>query len=231
MSEPTITCPNCKSEIKLTESLAAPLSQTIRTQYEQRIAQNESHLAKREAAIREHQSELVRAKSEIEQRVAEVKATLVRRQRELDDAKREINLTIETKVQESLASVRQKSRQEAEDALKFKLIEKDELIASMQRQAEVERQRIAEEEAKKARLLLATDFERKAKEVADLQQVLKERNIKLAEAQTAQVELIRKQRELDDAKREVELTVEKRVQESLGGVRHKAKQEAEDGSS
>ncbi|MEY4831000.1 MAG: hypothetical protein RLZZ562_2796, partial [Planctomycetota bacterium] len=25
MSEPSITCPNCKSEIKLTESLAAPL--------------------------------------------------------------------------------------------------------------------------------------------------------------------------------------------------------------
>jgi hypothetical protein len=25
MSEPTIICPNCKAEIKLTESLAAPL--------------------------------------------------------------------------------------------------------------------------------------------------------------------------------------------------------------
>ena len=25
MAEPTITCPNCKTEIKLTESLAAPL--------------------------------------------------------------------------------------------------------------------------------------------------------------------------------------------------------------
>ena len=25
MAEPTVTCPNCKTEIKLTESLAAPL--------------------------------------------------------------------------------------------------------------------------------------------------------------------------------------------------------------
>ena len=70
----------------------------------------------------------------IEQQVADVKAELIRRQRELDDAKREMNLTIETKVQESLASVRQKARQEAEDALKVKLVEKDEWIASMQRQ-------------------------------------------------------------------------------------------------
>jgi hypothetical protein len=203
MSEPTIICPKCKSEIRLTESLAAPLIQAIRAQYEQRIAQKESHLAKREAAIREQQSELTRAKSGIEQRVAEVKASLVRRQRELDDAKREINLTIETKVQESLALVRQKSREEAEDALKFKLSEKDELISSMQRQVEIDRQRIAAEEAQKARLSLATDLEQKAQEVADLQQVLRERDQKLAEAQNAQAELIRKQRELDDSKREV----------------------------
>jgi hypothetical protein len=58
---------------------------------------------------------------------------------------------------------------------------------------------------------------------------LKERDSKLAEAQKAQADLIRKQRELDDARREMDLTIEKRVQESLGSVRDKAKQEAEDG--
>ena len=30
MTEPTITCPNCKTEIKLTESLAAPLIESTR---------------------------------------------------------------------------------------------------------------------------------------------------------------------------------------------------------
>jgi hypothetical protein len=93
----------------------------------------------------------------------------------------------------------------------------------------VERANIAAEESKRARLLAANDLERKAKEVADLQQVLEERNAKLAEAQNAQAELIRKQRELDDAKREMELTVEKRIQDSLAVVRDKAKQEAEEG--
>ena len=39
-----------------------------------------------------------------------------------------------------------------------------------------------------------------------------ERDSKLAEAQKAQADLIRKQRELDDAKREMDLTIEKRVQ-------------------
>lgn len=92
-----------------------------------------------------------------------------------------------------------------------------------------ERQKIAIDEAKKARLLLSTDIERKEKEIADLQDVLQERDAKLADAQNAQAELIRKQRELDDAKREFELTVEQKVQESLGSVRNKAKTEAEEG--
>lgn len=29
MTEPTITCPNCKTKIKLTESLAAPLIEQL----------------------------------------------------------------------------------------------------------------------------------------------------------------------------------------------------------
>ncbi|HVJ57100.1 MAG TPA: DUF2130 domain-containing protein [Terrimicrobiaceae bacterium] len=87
---------------------------------------------------------------------------------------------------------------------------------------ETERERIAAEEAEKARLRWATDLERKSQEVADLQRVLQERDNKLAEGQKAQTELIRKQQELVDAKREMDLQIETRVQDSL----HKAKQEA-----
>ena len=35
MTEPTITCPNCKTEIKLTELLAAPLIESTRIKFEQ----------------------------------------------------------------------------------------------------------------------------------------------------------------------------------------------------
>ncbi|MGN6370357.1 MAG: DUF2130 domain-containing protein [Phycisphaerae bacterium] len=91
-----------------------------------------------------------------------------------------------------------------------------------------ERSKIAAEEAKKAKLALSSELDNKSKELADLQQVLKERSDKLAEAQKAQADLIRKERELDDAKREMELTVEKRVQESIGKTREQAKKEAEE---
>ena len=89
----------------------------------------------------------------------------------------------------------------------------------VEEQLKNDRTRIAAEEAKKAKLAEATDFEQKVREVADLQEVLKSREEKLAEAQKAQADLIKKQRELDDAKRELELTIEKRVQVSIDATR------------
>ena len=72
-------------------------------------------------------------------------------------------------------------------------------------QLKTERTRVAAEEAKKAKLASAAELDTKAQELADLQGVLQERDKKLAEAQKAQAGLIKKQRELDDAKRELEL--------------------------
>ena len=47
MAEPTVFCPQCKSEIKLTESLAAPLLESVRRDYEQRLSQKDNEISKR----------------------------------------------------------------------------------------------------------------------------------------------------------------------------------------
>jgi len=167
MNEPVIHCPTCSTEIKLTESLAAPLIAETRRQFERTLAAKDAEVAKREAALKSREGELAAAKASIDEQVAaKVKA---------------------------------------------------------------ERAAIAADEAKKAKLLAASDLEQKTKELGELQEVLKQRDAKLAEAQAAQAELIRKQREFDDARREMDLTIEKKVQESLLEVRDKAKQEAEEG--
>jgi hypothetical protein len=167
MIEPIITCPSCSTEIKLTESLAAPIVQATRQEYEAKIAQKERDVATREAAVRDQHRAIEQARKAIDEQVAE----------------------------------------------KLRL----------------ERSAIAAEEAKKAKLAAASDLQAKTREIADLQEVLAQRNIKLEEAQKTQADLLRKQRELDDAKRELNLTVEKRVQESVAEVRQKAKREAEEG--
>ena len=55
MSEPTITCPNCRHEIKLTESLAAPLIEATKRKFDERMAQQEAQVSQREATLREQQ--------------------------------------------------------------------------------------------------------------------------------------------------------------------------------
>jgi hypothetical protein len=166
MTEPTVVCPRCKTEIKLTESLAAPLLESVRQEYEQRLTEKDADVARREKTLHEREATLQKAKDNLDEQIT------------------------------------QKLQQE--------------------------RVKIAADEAKKARLAMGSDLEQKAKELAELQEILKQRDQKLAEAQKVQADLIRKERDLDDARRELELTVQKRVQADLSAARDKAKKEAEE---
>jgi len=165
LTEPTISCPNCKTDIRLTESLAAPLIAETRRRFEQQLAAKDQNIARREAAIGAQKSELAKEKAAFDETIAE-------------------KLT-------------------------------------------AERSRIAAEEAQKAKARAAADLDEKAKQLAELQGVLKARDEKLAEAQRAQAVFLEKERALDDAKREMELTIQKRIGEGLDSERAKAKLEAE----
>lgn len=70
MTEPTIVCPNCKMEIKLTESLAAPLIESTRRQFEQRLAQKDTEIIQREQAMREKEKQLTEDKRKLDDQVA-----------------------------------------------------------------------------------------------------------------------------------------------------------------
>ena len=53
--EPSIVCPNCRTEVKLTETLAAPLIEAVRRESDQKLRSKEAEIVKREAAIRAQQ--------------------------------------------------------------------------------------------------------------------------------------------------------------------------------
>lgn len=164
--EPTLHCPNCNHEIRLTESLAAPLLEETRRHFQEQMAQKDAEVALKTDALRKDKEEVARARGQIEDQVTQRLAA-----------------------------------------------ERDQLSAT---------------EAKKARQAAAAELRAKEAEAAELRMMLEANNTKLAEAQQAQASLIRKQRELDDAKRELELTVEKRVQSSVHAIRSKARQDADE---
>jgi hypothetical protein len=166
VTEPQIVCPHCRTEIKLTQTLAAPLIAETRKQFEQQLAAKESDFLQREASIKQEQGEIANARRQIEEQVA--------------------------------------ARLKAERAA------------------------ISEAEATKARHAFAEELGGRDRQLAQLRQVLAGKDAKLVEAQAAQTEALRKQRDLDEAKREIDLTVEKRVQDALVAVRDKAKLEVDD---
>jgi len=157
MADPTITCPECKREIRLTESLAAPLLEATRRQFESRIAQKDEEYAQKEAALRQSISaeeakkartalateleeknnslselrELLRQNSEKLAEAQKAQADFLRQKRDLDDARRELDLTVERRVTESVAGVREQARREIEESLGLSLLEKDQVIEGL----------------------------------------------------------------------------------------------------
>jgi hypothetical protein len=164
--EPSIVCPNCRTEVKLTETLAAPLIEAVRRESDLKLRSKEAEIAKREAVIRTQQAAM----------------------------------------------------KEAKDAMEAELAER----------LKGERKKLAEEEARKARAAVSADLHVKDQQLQELAQAFKEREAKLAEAQKAQAEAVRKERELADKERELDLTVEKRVKEKQAEIQERAKAAAEE---
>ncbi|ABE64547.1 conserved hypothetical protein [Nitrobacter hamburgensis X14] len=164
--EPTLHCPNCNHQIRLTESLAAPILAETRQRFQEQLANKDAEVARKTEALQQEREQLQKDRELIEDQVA--------------------------------------------------------------RRLAAERSQLVAVEAKKARDAAATELQARTAEAAELRQLLEANNAKLAEAQQVQAELIRKQRALDEEKRELDLTVEKRVQASVEQIQTKAKQEADE---
>ncbi len=163
--EPSIVCPNCRTDIKLTETLAAPLIEAAKREGEAKLRLKETEIVKREAAIRAQQEAVKLAREAMEADIAE--------------------------------------------------------------RLEAGRKKLAEEEARKARAAVSVDFHHQAQQLDELKKAYDAREAKLAEAQKAQAEAVRKERELAEEKRELDLTIEKRVGEKQAEIQARAKAEAE----
>jgi hypothetical protein len=92
----------------------------------------------------------------------------------------------------------------------------------------IERKKLAEEEQRKARLVLGVELETKQRELKELSELCEARDAKLAEAQQAHAEVVRKERALVEKEREIDLTIEKRLTAGVSEIQAKARQEAED---
>jgi len=68
--EPTLHCPNCNHEIRLTESLAAPLLEETRQRFNEQLAAKDAEVARKTEALRKEQDAVTQAREQIEDQVA-----------------------------------------------------------------------------------------------------------------------------------------------------------------
>jgi hypothetical protein len=163
VNEQNITCPKCGEEIKLTESLAAPLVEVVRAQYEKKLTEQDKAISEREAAVKRSAEEVERKTESLDAQIAE----------------------------------------------------------RVQVQVKAERRSIAAAEAKKAREVLQDQIDEKTRTMDAQNERIENLQGKLKTAQAAEADLLRKKRELDDAKRELALKIERGIQDGLDEVRSK----------
>ena len=81
MTEATIICPNCKTEFPLTESLAAPMLAATQKLFEQRLAQKDEDVAKREQSLRAKEMQLADTRRTLDEQIADQVAAQLKAER------------------------------------------------------------------------------------------------------------------------------------------------------
>jgi hypothetical protein len=69
--EPILNCPSCNHEIRLTESLAAPLIEETRRHFQEQLAAKDAQVAHSLDTVRKDREELGRAREQLEEQVAQ----------------------------------------------------------------------------------------------------------------------------------------------------------------
>lgn len=198
MTEPTITCPNCKTEIKLTESLAAPLIESTRKQFEQRLAQKDSEISQREQAMRDREKQLAEEKRKLDDQVTSQVAEQLKAERA-----RVIAEESRKAKQASAAELESKARELAE--LHEVLKSRDEKLAQAQQaQAElIKKQRELDDAKRELELTVAKRVQDGLTEARQLARKEAEDEQKLKVLEKEQT-IAAMQKQIEDLKRRAE---------------------------
>jgi hypothetical protein len=151
MTEPTIKCPKCGTEIKLTESLAGPLIKSAQRKYEVMLEDakatiriEEGQLAEGRAGLdfEKHNEEVQELREDIRRKETKLteaqreQASFLEQKRKLEDSQREVDLTIQKAVAGRVDQIRNQATAAVEKTIGLKVTEREETINSMMKEIE-----------------------------------------------------------------------------------------------
>ncbi|HEX3661370.1 MAG TPA: DUF2130 domain-containing protein [Acidobacteriaceae bacterium] len=172
--EQTITCPKCKTEFPLTESLAAPLLEATRQQFEQKLSQKDEEIALREQTVRDKEKHIAEEKRALEQQVADQVAQQLKaeRARVVEEESRKAKLA-------SAAELETKAK-ELEDLQEVLKVRDEKLAEAQKAQAElIKKQRELDDAKRELELTVETRVQEGLSEVRTLAKREAEEGLKL----------------------------------------------------
>ncbi len=239
MNEPVMTCPSCGIDIKLNETLAAPIIAAERKRIETELRVRAEAIDSREKTLVADRNKVSQLQAELERQKATIEDLVAARVGE----QREAIANAATKRANDAAAAELKAANDALAVKDAKLAEsqKAEVELRSQREAlEVEKRefglklsRTLDAEREKVRATIQAEEAQKAGDAAAVElkaarEALAEKDAKLAEAQKAELE-VRKQREsLEGEKREFELRIARTVDEERTKIRAATQKEDEE---
>ena len=189
MNEPSITCPQCKSEVKLTESLAAPLVKQTEERYRRMLEEQQKKVDGERDKLRAEAETLQKAKDDLDatvrQRMAQERRAIADEEQKKARAAMQDDFDKEKQAREAVQLDLAESRKKLGEAqkLELQLRKEREALEEQRQQFELDKQR-AIDEAKSA---IRAEASQKAEEQASLklmekQKTIDDLNTKLKEA-------------------------------------------------
>jgi hypothetical protein len=223
-----IACPSCKTEIEVSEIMAAQLSASIRAEMDAELAMERRALGDRARQIEEQnrllQEEQGKFELQIQNRIAEEQQRLLVEAR----AQAERELSIEMAAHNEMLQVLQQQLQSARDNERDLVRRESELQAQrdrieidVQNKLKTEREHIRKLAQEQAELQLSGVLQDQAQQLASLQTAL-------TTAQENELNLRMKEHELEQQKRELQLEVARTLDIERSKIREEALRQADE---
>jgi hypothetical protein len=155
MAEERITCPKCGAEIPLSEALTTKIEQRLRKSFEERAQEAEkARETEYQNALTEARKQAVaKAKEEVSLEIADVQAqlqesaeklkegqkrelALLKQHRQLEEAKKNLELEVERRLQEEKAQVEKAVAERVAEQHRLKDLEKEKQLTDLRNQIE-----------------------------------------------------------------------------------------------
>jgi hypothetical protein len=155
MTDPKIECPHCHKSIRLTETLAAPFIEEMRSKLEKDWETKEEDLAERRKALSDQEKAAARSLKEVEKD----RAALAKQKEQIDD-------TVAELVAERMAALEREAIKKANKKFEEKIAKRDEENEELRETLKEQDQKLAEaQKEKKEALRLKREYDQKNRDL------------------------------------------------------------------